>query len=83
MGIWSGLVGMEGGYVATALVMLMSPVFFPVLVIIAPVAPSLECYFSLHLYHGPLPTPEPGEKCTKYLFCQSWEPRYPEVLSML
>ena len=28
---------MAGGYVATALVMLMSPVFFPVLAIIAPV----------------------------------------------
>lgn len=31
--------GMSGGYVATALVMLMSPVFFPVLAIIAPVQP--------------------------------------------
>ena len=37
MGIWSGLAGVDGGYVATALVMLMSPVFFPVLAIIAPV----------------------------------------------
>ena len=37
MGIWGGLVGQDGGYVAAALVMLMSPVFFPVLPIIAPV----------------------------------------------
>ena len=46
MGIWSGLVGMSGGYVATALVMLMSPVFFPVLAIIAPVRSSVGRCFS-------------------------------------
>ena len=37
MGIWSGLTEMACGYVATALVMLMSPALFPILAIIVPV----------------------------------------------
>ena len=37
MGIWSGLGEVAYGYVATALVMLMSPALFPTLAIIVPV----------------------------------------------
>ena len=66
MGNWDGLADMPCGYVATALVMLMSPAFFSVLPIMLPVRshafPCLQACLILYAacehsrLHSPMPT---------------------------
>ena len=81
MGIRSGLVVMEGGYIAAALVMLMSPIFFPVLAIIAPVAP-FHVYFLCNSTTTACPHTTPGDSY-KYLVVTLWSRTVTESVVVL